>query len=144
LHAAITNVAVERFRAAVRGAEHNTPTATRNPARLQRVTCVRRDALTTAACPLPEDSACRDAKASGRQAAQSRRDASHGAMRSQEVIMLRLYTSLQSLTRREEGQDLLEYALLVALIAIVAVAAVTAAGLKVETIFNTIVDKLPG
>ena len=38
--------------------------------------------------------------------------------------------------RNEEGQDLLEYALLVALIAIVAVAAVTAAGDKVKAVFN--------
>lgn len=58
--------------------------------------------------------------------------------------MLRLYTYLQSLKRREEGQDLLEYALLVALIAIVAVGAVTAAGVKVQTIFQAIADALPG
>ena len=45
--------------------------------------------------------------------------------------------------RDEDGQDLLEYALLVALIAIVAVAAVTAAGLKVDAIFKDIVAKLP-
>ena len=38
----------------------------------------------------------------------------------------------------DEGQDLLEYALLVALIALVAVAAVTAAGASVSTIFNNI------
>src|SRR5438874_8542288 len=35
---------------------------------------------------------------------------------------------LRTLVRQDEGQDLLEYALLVALIALVAVAAVTAAG----------------
>jgi Flp pilus assembly pilin Flp len=40
--------------------------------------------------------------------------------------------------KSEEGQDLLEYALLVALIALVAVGAVTAAGEKVNTIFNQI------
>ncbi len=45
--------------------------------------------------------------------------------------------------RNEEGQDLLEYALLVALIAIVAVASVTAAGVKVGDIFTSIVSKLP-
>jgi Flp pilus assembly pilin Flp len=45
--------------------------------------------------------------------------------------------------REEDGQDLLEYALLVALIAIVAVAAVTAAGVKVDAIFKDIVGKLP-
>jgi Flp pilus assembly pilin Flp len=58
--------------------------------------------------------------------------------------MLYLTTRLLGLFRREEdGQDLLEYALLVALIAIVAVAAVTAAGLKVDSIFKEIVTKLP-
>jgi Flp pilus assembly pilin Flp len=50
---------------------------------------------------------------------------------------------LRRLTTHEDGQDLLEYALLVALIAIVAVAAVTAAGLKVNDIFTTIAGKLP-
>ena len=44
--------------------------------------------------------------------------------------------------RDEEGQDLLEYALLVALIALVAIAAVTAAGGSVSTIFNKIATAL--
>jgi Flp pilus assembly pilin Flp len=59
--------------------------------------------------------------------------------------MLRYVTHrfLHSFTRDEDGQDLLEYALLVALIAIVAVTAVTAAGLKVDAIFDEIVAKLP-
>jgi pilus assembly protein Flp/PilA len=46
--------------------------------------------------------------------------------------------TLLSLVRNEDGQDLLEYALLVALIAIVAVGAVTLAGTTVEGIFNDI------
>ena len=45
---------------------------------------------------------------------------------------------LRNLVRGEEGQDLLEYALLVALIAIVAVGAVTAAGQTVNGIFTQI------
>jgi len=45
---------------------------------------------------------------------------------------------LMSLKKNEEGQDLLEYALLVALIALVAVGAVTAAGTQVSAIFNQI------
>ena len=53
-------------------------------------------------------------------------------------MMLNLYTRFQALVRNEEGQDLLEYALLVALIALVAVGAVTLAGDKVNTIFNQI------
>ena len=38
----------------------------------------------------------------------------------------------------DEGQDLLEYALLVALIALVSVAAITTAGANVKTIFTSI------
>lgn len=49
---------------------------------------------------------------------------------------------LKSLARQDEGQDLLEYALLVALIAIIAVGAVTAAGAQVQTIFTDIAAQL--
>ena len=42
----------------------------------------------------------------------------------------------------EDGQDLLEYALLVALIALVAVGAVTLAGKNVSTIFGNIATAL--
>ena len=49
---------------------------------------------------------------------------------------------VKSFFRNEEGQDLLEYALLVALIALVAIAAVTAAGGSVSKIFQSIADKL--
>jgi pilus assembly protein Flp/PilA len=49
-----------------------------------------------------------------------------------------LLTTLRSFGRRDDGQDLLEYALLVALIAIVAVAGVTLAGTTVLGIFNNI------
>ena len=49
---------------------------------------------------------------------------------------------ISSFVRNEEGQDLLEYALLVALIALVAVGAVTAAGTSVNTIFTTIAGSL--
>ena len=54
-----------------------------------------------------------------------------------------LQTRMQSLLRQDEGQDLLEYALLVALIALGAVIAVTAAGDKVEAVFNAIAGKIP-
>jgi len=45
---------------------------------------------------------------------------------------------LTMLKKNDDGQDLLEYALLVALIAIVAVGAVTSAGQTVATIFGNI------
>ena len=58
--------------------------------------------------------------------------------------MSQLIAFVNSIRRNEEGQDLLEYALLVALIALVAVGAVTAAGVSVQTIFTNIAGKLAG
>jgi len=55
---------------------------------------------------------------------------------------MNLINRLRSFTRNTEGQDLLEYALLVALIAIVAVAAVTLTGTNVNLIFEDIAAKL--
>ena len=49
-----------------------------------------------------------------------------------------LINRLRRLAGNDEGQDLLEYALLVALIALVAVGAVTFAGVQVNSIFNKI------
>ena len=56
---------------------------------------------------------------------------------------MNLITRLRMLLRNDSGQDLLEYALLVALIALGAVFAVTAAGDKVEAVFNAIADAIP-
>ena len=55
---------------------------------------------------------------------------------------MQLVNAVKSFARNEEGQDLLEYALLVALIALVAVAAVTAAGQSVSKIFQNIANAL--
>jgi pilus assembly protein Flp/PilA len=52
--------------------------------------------------------------------------------------MYQLYAYLKSLAAREEGQDLLEYALLIALIAIICIGAITLAGQNVLGVFNTI------
>ena len=49
---------------------------------------------------------------------------------------------VKSFFRNEEGQDLLEYALLVALIALIAIGAVGLAGGSVNTIFTTIAGSL--
>jgi pilus assembly protein Flp/PilA len=51
-------------------------------------------------------------------------------------------TRLRALARGDEGQDLLEYALLVALIALVAVAAITLTGANVNTIFTKVAGAL--
>ncbi len=57
--------------------------------------------------------------------------------------MTRFMQAVQLFARRDEGQDLLEYSLLVALIALVAIGAVTAAGGSVTGIFDNIVAALP-
>ncbi len=51
-------------------------------------------------------------------------------------------THLRAFVRNDEGQDLLEYALLVALIAIVCILAITTTGTNVEAIFTRIGDEL--
>ena len=53
-----------------------------------------------------------------------------------------MMTRLRSLRRETAGQDLLEYALLVALIALVAYGAVQLTGTNVALIFNNIAGKL--
>jgi pilus assembly protein Flp/PilA len=54
-----------------------------------------------------------------------------------------LVNVVRSFVREEEGQDLLEYALLVALIALVAVVAVTQAGQQVAAVFAAIASAIP-
>ena len=49
---------------------------------------------------------------------------------------------MRALLRDDSGQDLLEYALLVALIALVAVAAVTTSGQAVNSIFTNVATRL--
>jgi pilus assembly protein Flp/PilA len=53
-------------------------------------------------------------------------------------LFLSLYVKLQTLMVREEGQDLVEYALLVCLIAIVAIAGVGKVATAVNTVFSNI------
>ena len=53
-----------------------------------------------------------------------------------------LFTYLRAFVRNDEGQDLLEYALLVALIAIVCIIAITTTGTNVDAIFTKIGDEL--
>ena len=49
--------------------------------------------------------------------------------------MQRMLTIVQQLARRVDGQDLIEYAMLVALIALVAFAAVAQVGNTINTVF---------
>ena len=56
--------------------------------------------------------------------------------------MANLINFVKSFSNKEDGQDLLEYALLVALIALLAIGAVGMAGGSVSTIFNSIATQL--
>ena len=54
------------------------------------------------------------------------------------TMFLRLYVKLGSLVTREEGQDLVEYALVVALIALGAVASMKTVATSISTEFSVI------
>lgn len=56
---------------------------------------------------------------------------------------MKFINSLRTFVRDDKGQDLLEYALLIALIALVAIVAVTSAGTKVDEVFKDIAAKIP-
>ena len=55
---------------------------------------------------------------------------------------MNLITRMRSAMKNDKGQDLLEYALLVALIAIICVTAVRATGTSVNGIFGQITEDL--
>jgi Flp pilus assembly pilin Flp len=57
--------------------------------------------------------------------------------------MKRLVNNIRALVNNVEGQDLTEYALLVALIALAAVGAVGVASGKINQVFNAIAANIP-
>jgi len=57
-------------------------------------------------------------------------------------VLLKLLVNLQCLTSCEEGQDLVEYALLVALIALAAITGVSKVATAVNTVFTNISTSL--
>jgi pilus assembly protein Flp/PilA len=58
------------------------------------------------------------------------------------TVLLKLYIKFQDLASREEGQDLVEYALLVALIAFGATAGMKALANGMNTAFSNVSSKL--
>jgi len=52
--------------------------------------------------------------------------------------LLRVYSALQNRVEREEGQALVEYALILALIAVVSILILQALGLNVSRVFNSV------
>ena len=57
-------------------------------------------------------------------------------------LLLNLYAKFQGLNNGEEGQDLVEYALLVCLIALVCITGVTNVANAVNTVFSNISSSL--
>jgi pilus assembly protein Flp/PilA len=57
-------------------------------------------------------------------------------------MMMKLYVTMQNMIASEEGQDLVEYALVVALIAFGAIAGMSALSAELNTAFNTISSKV--
>jgi len=58
--------------------------------------------------------------------------------------MLKLYVKFQSLMAQDEGQDLVEYALVVALLALGAIAGMGTLAGDINTSFTTVGTKLTG
>ena len=58
------------------------------------------------------------------------------------TMLLKMYVKFQDLMNREEGQDLVEYALVLALIALGATASMKALAGGIGTAFNTITSTL--
>lgn len=58
------------------------------------------------------------------------------------TMLLRMYVKFQDLKNREEGQDLVEYALLVSLIALAAMAGVSNVTSAVTKVFSNISSSL--
>lgn len=57
-------------------------------------------------------------------------------------LLLKLHFRIKDLLAREEGQDLVEYALVVAILAFGAVASMKALGTEIKTAFNTVSSEL--
>jgi pilus assembly protein Flp/PilA len=60
------------------------------------------------------------------------------------TMLLKLYVKFQDLMNREEGQDLVEYAMLIALIALVLIASVGKVASALSTVFANISTGLSG
>jgi Flp pilus assembly pilin Flp len=58
--------------------------------------------------------------------------------------MLHLYLQLRNWFQQEEGQDLIEYALLIVFIAVIVAAVLPAVGNGIAAVFNNIVGFLAG
>ena len=60
------------------------------------------------------------------------------------TMLLKMYVKFQDLMNREEGQDLVEYALLVALVSLASITLIRGVATSVVSIFTTISTTLAG
>ena len=58
--------------------------------------------------------------------------------------ILNVYAALRNRLDREDGQALVEYALILALIAVVSIAILTALGVNVSRVFNSVNTQISG
>ena len=58
------------------------------------------------------------------------------------TMFLKLYVKIQDLASREDGQDLVEYALLISLVALAAIAGVNKVATAITTVFTNISSSL--
>jgi pilus assembly protein Flp/PilA len=61
-----------------------------------------------------------------------------------ETIMASIYNAFASVRDREEGQALVEYALILALVSVVSIAALTLLGTNISTVLNGIANTVAG
>lgn len=57
-------------------------------------------------------------------------------------LFLAMYVKLNNLMKQEEGQDLIEYALVAALIAVVSIAMMSKVGTAVNSVFSSVSSAL--
>jgi len=60
------------------------------------------------------------------------------------TLWLTVYAMFKNMFGEEEGQDLIEYALIIALIVIAAIVGMTALGGEISGMWTTIMGQLPG
>jgi pilus assembly protein Flp/PilA len=58
------------------------------------------------------------------------------------TMFMKMYVKYQDLMSRDEGQDLVEYALLVALLSLIAVGTISSLGSAINTIFGNILKDI--
>jgi len=63
-------------------------------------------------------------------------------METLKIFPIRMYLAVQTLCDREEGQALVEYALILALVSVAAFTVLSAFGAKVSDMFNSINGKV--